>query len=90
MLQFTYIEQFVMSTQEQKNTVKEDIELLKLREEMKENEHSLRVIRIVILVGFTLIGLIALILFINGMIVHKSTGLTELDNQVFSDELYRK
>ena len=89
MLQFTYIEQFVMSTQEQKNTVKEDIELLKLREEMKENEHSLRVIRIVILVGFTLIGLIALILFINGMIVHKSTGLTELDNQVFSDELYR-
>ena len=75
-----------MNEHKEKNS---DIELLRLREELKENEHSLRVVRIVILVGFTLIGLIALILFINGMIVHKSTGLTELDNQVFSDELYR-
>ena len=74
----------------EKHLVEQEIsDINKLRNELKENEHSLHVVRTVIIIGFSLIGLIALLLFINGMIIHKSTGLTELDNQVFSDELNR-
>lgn len=62
-------------------------ELYRLREELRENESHLRTIRTFVVAGFSLLAFIALLLFINGLIVHRTTGITELENQVFTNQI---